>query len=202
MRQTLWVVRLAALVILLLCGAATALSQDHSYALKGCVELGGSASYASLTPVNHGVSGGSTSMLNIAPLAGYFPVEGLEIGLSPGVSTLSVPGGFSTVSTSGVDESLTLLQLFAFGGYNFRLRESNVIPFGEAMIGYSSQSSGGSSASGFSWGLRGGVKLAPVDHFLLAFSVQYLALNYTQANEPERSGLNVLLIGISLGGFF
>jgi hypothetical protein len=202
MRLILRVSCFAASVILLLYGAATAFSQGHSYALKGCVELGGSVSYASLTPVERGASGGKTSMLNIAPLAGYFPIEGLEIGLSPGVSTLSVPGGLSAISTEGASESLTLLQFFAFGGYNVRLRESNVVPFGEAMIGYSSQSSGGASASGFSWGLRGGVKLAPVDHFLLALSVQYVVLTYTPENESERSGVNVLLIGISLGGFF
>jgi hypothetical protein len=173
-------------------------AQDRKFAVKGTTELAGSISYSSFTPVSNGSTGDALSIFSFGPQIGYFVIDGLELGLSTGVSLLP---GFSTVSPENGDNT-TIVQLFASPSYNFQTK-SNIYPFLEAQIGYSSLSSGGSETmSGFSYGGRGGMKIAPVEHFLFTFSVQYLLLTFNPEGADERSGFNYLSIGIGVGGYF
>jgi hypothetical protein len=173
-------------------------AQDRKFAVKGTTELAGSISYSSFTSVSNGSTGDAISIFSFAPQVGYFVIDGLELGLSTGALLLP---GFSSVSPEEGDNT-TVVQFFASPSYNFQTK-SNIYPFLEAQIGYSSLSSGGSETlSGFSYGARGGMKIAPVEHFLLTFSVQYLLLTFNPEGADERSGFNYLSVGIGVGGYF
>ena len=60
-----------------------------------------------------------------------------------------------------------MTQLFLYPGYNLRLEGSRATPFIEVPLGYTSMSSGSSTSSGFSWGVKAGVKIVPTGHMLL-----------------------------------
>ncbi|HSR18866.1 MAG TPA: hypothetical protein VLM39_12310 [Ignavibacteriaceae bacterium] len=71
-------------------------AQDRKFALKGTTELAGSISYSSFTSVSNGTTGDALSIFTFAPQVGYFVVDGLELGLSTGVSLL--PGFFLSIA--------------------------------------------------------------------------------------------------------
>jgi hypothetical protein len=107
-----------------------------------------------------------------------------------------------SVITPDQGEALTILQLFASPAYNFHFEGSTVNPFLQVPFGYTSMSSGGDSQSGFSWGVKGGIKVVAADHLLLTFYGQYLALSFTPENATERAGFNFISFGVAVGGFF
>ncbi|HTB32139.1 MAG TPA: hypothetical protein VK808_08945, partial [Bacteroidia bacterium] len=118
------------------------------FASPGCVELGGSFSFTSqsFSNPNGGGSTPSTSLILFAPYVGYFPIQGLELGVNP----LSV----SSSSDGTGDHTTSLLFVFA-PSYNFNTR-SIAYPFIEGNIGYASISESGSttSISGVAYGVR------------------------------------------------
>lgn len=183
---------------------ASTTSGDKTFASKGIFEIGGNASYASITEVVEGQTlSGSFSILNLSPQFGYFVTNGLEIGFNTGVTFFPgiVPGGITYLS-DGQNSNTTILQLFATLSYNFKTKGESVYPFLEGQIGYSSESeSGGTASSGLGWGLRGGIKVVATSHLLFTFSAQYLALTLNQPNDPLRNGFNYFSVGVGIGGF-
>jgi hypothetical protein len=173
-------------------------AQEPFFARAGTVEISGSISFSSLTPVSNGETSDATTLLSLGPEIGYFPIEGLEIGFNPGMALL--PG--VSVVTPAQGDGTTILQLFAFGGYNYHARGSQAIPFIQIPFGYTSLSSGNITQSGFSWGVKGGIKTVPAGHLLLTVYGEYLLLSFTPENATERSGFNFLSFGVSVGGFF
>ncbi len=139
-------------VIFLLAGGVSIFAQD--FAKKGNLELGGGLGFNSSTAVFDGeTANDAVTTFWLYPYAGYFIMDGFELGLIPRFST----------SSYGDNSSTSFGILFA-PAYNFDLHNC-WYPFIEGRIGYntSSYDDGNSetddpSSSGLEWGLRGGVK--------------------------------------------
>jgi len=174
------------LAVLIVFASISPAQETKKFALKGSTELGGSISFQSLTPVSNGNTGDATTIFSLAPYIGYFVADGFEIGLNPlGITSISLSGS-----------SATQVMIFAAPSYNFKT-EGIAYPFIEALLGYTSQSNG-SSRSGFSWGGRGGVKLAVTDKGLLNLAIQYIQITLNPSGATNRYGSNQLAIA---GGF-
>jgi hypothetical protein len=176
---------------MIVCIASVSFAQDgKKFATKGSSELGGSISFQSLTPVSNGNTGDATTIFSLAPFIGYFVTDGFEIGLNP--------LGITSISYSG--SSATQIMILAAPSYNFKT-EGIVYPFIEALLGYSSQSNG-STRSGFSWGGRGGVKLAVTDTGLLNLGIQYVQITLNPSGATNRYGSNQLAISAGFTVWF
>jgi hypothetical protein len=116
----------------------------------------------------------------------------LHVSLIPGVSVI----------TPSTGDGVTVLQLFASPAYNFHLEQSQVNPFLQVPFGYTSMSSGNTTLSGFSWGVKGRIKVVATNHLLFTFYGQYLVLAFTPEKATDRSGFNFLSFGVAVGGFF
>jgi len=176
--------------MLVVVGQFSFAQEANKFALKGSTELGGSISFQSLTPVSNGNTGDATTIFSLAPFIGYFVTDGFEIGLNP--------FGITSVSFSG--SSATQIMILAAPSYNFKT-EGIAYPFIEALLGYSSQSNG-SSSSGFSWGGRGGVKLAVTNKGLLNLAVQYVQIKLNPSGATNRYGSNQLAISAGFTVWF
>lgn len=157
---------------------------SKTFASKGVTELGGSISFQSQTPIIDGNSLAGSSIFSFSPYVGYFVADGFELGFNPpGISTFSAGG-----------KTVTQLTIFAAPSYNFRT-EGIAYPFFEALLGYTS-SSDGATQSGFSWGGRGGVKLAITGGALLNLAVQYTEITLNASGATSRTGTNQLLLSV------
>jgi hypothetical protein len=164
--------------------------ESNKFATKGCAELGGSISFQSLTPVYNGNTGDATTTFSLEPFIGYFVVDGFEIGLNPlGIQHTSYSGGSSTT-----------VAIFAAPSYNFKTG-GIAYPFIEALLGYTSGSNG-STLSGFSWGGRGGVKLAVTGKGLLNLAVQYIQITMNPSGATNRYGGNQLAVSAGFTVWF
>jgi hypothetical protein len=173
-------------------------SQDKYFGKAGTIELSGSISFSSFTPVSDGETSDATTLFSLGPEIGYFIIDGLEVGVNSGISLL--PG--ISVVTPSEGEGTTILQLFFFPAYNIHTEGGQVTPFLQVPIGYTSLSSGNITDSGFSWGIKGGIKIVAAGHFLVNVYAQYMQLSFTPENANERSGFNYFSFGVALGGFF
>jgi hypothetical protein len=187
-------------IVGLLAGSSSpSYSQDVKFATKGITEIGGSVSFSSYTPVFNGeTEEDGISILTFAPQIGYFIGDGFELGFATGISLLP---GISSISPDEGD-GITLLQLFAAPSYNFTTGSETTFPFIEGLLGYTSLSSDGDDASGFSYGGRGGVKIVLVEHLLMTVSGQYLLMTFNPEGADERSGFNYLSFGVGISGYF
>jgi hypothetical protein len=172
----------------------------QQYGVKGCVEVGGTISYSSVTGVTNGTADSkSSSLLNFLPALGYFISDGISIGISPGINMIKMAGS---------EESITNLMLFAVGGYTFGTK-GNVFPFAEGMIGYTSlaqdanQSAGTTKIdlSGISFGARGGVKILVGKSGLANFSVSYMMFTLNPEGADKRNGYNSLAVNVGFSVF-
>ena len=155
------------------------------FASHGVFEFGGSATFQSTTPVVNGKTGSAEYALVAMPYVGYFVVDGFEIGMNPIGVGLQHSGG----------NTITELRFFLAPAYNFRAR-AGIYPFVEGLAGLTSEitSAGGSTntKSGFSWGGRGGVKIAVTEKGLLTVGVQYLQITLNSKGVSTRNGTNEL----------
>ncbi len=142
------------------------------FGLRGHVELGGTVDFTS-TSFSQGSN--SVGVFSIAPYVGFFPMNGLEVGVRPLVTIISPSKG----------SSQTDLAIFVAPAWNFSSKRSTVTPFVEGLIGFSSgdylNSTLGKmeSVNGLAYGGRGGVKVQISDFGLLNFAVQYVSLDRT-----------------------
>lgn len=173
------------LVLTLVCilglGVQTLFAQDvKTFATKGAVELGGNIAFESETFVSPGFTDNSVTAISLAPFVGYFVDDGFEIGVNPlGISYSSYSGS-----------STTQVMIFVAPSYNFKT-SSIAYPFIEALLGYTAQSESGSysaTSKGFSWGGRGGVKLAVAGNCLLNLGLQYLQITENPSGATSRTG--------------
>lgn len=141
-------------------------AQNKQFAVKGVTEISGAVSYSNFTSVSNGETGNAFSIFTFAPQIGYFVTDGFELSLGTGISFIP---GFSVISPED-EESTNLLQFFFSPGYNIHTNNSTLFPFVETQLGYTSSSSGNNTQSGFSYGGRIGLKIIPVEHFLISFS--------------------------------
>jgi hypothetical protein len=175
-----------------------ATAQERDFGKAGTTEIAGGISFSSITPVSNGETGDATTIFSFGPEIGYFVTDGFEIGLNPGVTLL--PGMSIITPTSG--NGTTVFQFFGYPAYNFRLEGSTVHPFIQVPLGYASMSSGDNTQSGFSWGVKAGLKVVAASHFLVTFYGEYLLLTLEPEQVTERYGFNYLSFGVSVGGFF
>lgn len=181
----------AALMSVLIIGAPGTFAQQPQprkhFASPGTVELGGSMTFAASQPVTAGTTGKWIYDFSMSPYAGYFVIEGLELGINPaGVA----------VSNSGDTTAVQLRILFA-PSYNFRT-PTMVTPFVEGLAGFTSASlihSGSTtSRSGFTFGGRAGIKVALIERGMLVVGVQFLRITLNPSGAPSRYGSNELSV--------
>ncbi len=165
----------------------------EKFAMKKQIEVGGTIGFSSVTPVANGTTGDATTTFSIAPYVVYFIIDGFELGLVPMIDITSPPSPAS---------STTDMNIFLAPAYNFQLQNSMVTPFVEGLIGFSSISSGGNSASGLSFGGRAGVKLNVTGNGLLNFDVRYLLITEKPSGATDRSGYNYLAVGLGFTVWF
>ena len=164
----------------------TIYSQDKKFAQKGVVELGGSVSFSSRVAVYNGsTQGDAFTTFSLQPYIGYFVTDKFELGMNPlGITYMSQ--GSSNATQIGI---------FVAPAYNFITTSGNLFPFIEGLIGYSSQTSTGSTdRSGFSYGGRTGIKVSVGSSALLNISVQYLMITLNRSGASDRNGENDLAI--------
>ena len=195
--KTKIVVFLAAIFFI---GQSVSIGQEKNFPQSGLIELSGSIAYANYSLTFQGQKEETTSIISFSPQVGYFLTKNFEIGLSTGVVLLP---GLSFQSQGG--NNISALQLFATPSYYFLLDESNLTPFVEAQLGYTSLAASGEnsvSRSGFSYGGRAGIKFVPVEHIIFTLAGQYLSINLKPAGETERTGYNYFTIGVGVGVYF
>ena len=186
------------LVVITIVYSSLGNSQEKTFGTRGVTEIAGGVSFSSITSVASGKTGDATTILSLAPQLGYFVVDGFELGITTGMTLL--PG--VSVLTPERGDGTTIVQLFFSPSYNYHAEGSKVCPFIEPQIGYTSMSSGSSSQSGFSYGVRAGIKVIAVEHFLVSLSGQYVALTFNESGATERSGFNYLAFGVGVAGYF
>jgi len=153
----------------------------------GTIELGGSTTFTASQTVLAGATGKWMYDFSILPYAGYFVIEGLEVGVNPaGVN----------VRSSGDTTAVQLRILFA-PAYNFQTG-TMVTPFVEGLAGITSASlirpGSTTSVSGFTFGGRAGIKAALVERGMLNIGVQFLRITLNPSGGGSRNGSNELSV--------
>jgi hypothetical protein len=156
------------------------LSQD--FANKGTWELGGSVGFTGTTPVFAGKvsTSNAISVFTFSPEASYFITDNFEVGLKP----------LSLMFINSNDQTTEFSFLIA-PAYNFELKR-HIYPYIQALIGYGIASSGAYSASGFDFGIQGGVKIVVAKSSVLNFGLSYLMTNRTPSGTTDRYGYNII----------
>jgi hypothetical protein len=187
-------VLLAALMLITGIGASGGLAQQPQqpqqrkhFTSQGTVELGGSTTFTATQPVNAGNTSPWIYDFSFLPYAGYFIIDGLELGINPaGVN----------VQSSG-DSTAVQLRVLLAPAYNFHTG-TMVTPFVEGLAGITSASlihSGSTtSVSGFTFGGRAGIKAAIVERGLLTIGIQFLRITLNKSGASSRNGSNELAV--------
>lgn len=167
-------------------------SQKNKFAKENQWELNGTISFTSTTPVTDGNTGKALTIFRFAPTAGYFAVEGYEMGLIVDYTSYSYSG-----SSSYSDYTL-----YFAPSYNFKT-DSQFYPYVQGQIGYTGISSGSSEGShGIAWGFEGGIKVNPIGNGLIKFGINYNQRTLNKSSDTERNGYNNISFVLGLGLFF
>lgn len=184
----------ALLTITLFLFLVSACNVQAQFATKKVIELGGAISYSSTTAVSEGTSASeSTSIFQFMPYANYYIMNGFSLGLSPGINI---------VKFAGSSESITNYSIFFVPGYTFSTK-SNVFPYIEGMVGYTSLSQDTTlDLSGISFGAKGGVKLVVGKSGVVSIGFSYILFNLSPKDADKRSGYNNLAFSLGYSIFF
>ncbi len=172
-----------------LCIAITFLSFSASvsaqnFAQSGTTELGGDISFSSQSSPSNYSSSSTLTTFSFNPYVGFMTSGGFELGLMPGITSLS-QGNISA----------TELNFFVAPSYNISTG-STVYPCLEFLIGYnsinlksSSVFSGSSTqtADGLGIGFDAGMKVNIKGNSLLLLKIQYLHQSYRESNSSPYS---------------
>ncbi len=179
-------------VLLCMFFISISLIEAQNFAKKGCFEVGGSIGFTSNTPVIGGDTKDATTTFSFSSFTGYFITDGFEIGFAPlNYSVTSPPEGDNT----------TQLTVLLAPAYNFDMK-TNIYPFIEGLVGYTSISSGDVTLDGISYGVRGGIKIVLGKNALVNAGVQYMNYTYKPEDADERTGTNQLMINAGLAVYF
>jgi len=185
LKNNIGIVSAFCVLLLIICAPSISHAQrSNVFAEKGCSEVGGNVTFQSVSPIADGVSGDAMTVFSFAPYIAHFVSDGFEIGVTP----------FSFMSMSYKGSSSSQIMILGSAAYNFTT-DGRTYPYLEALFGYTSESDGASSASGFSWGVSGGAKLAIVDHVIVNVSLQYIEITENPNGAVNRFGSNQLTIG-------
>ena len=181
---------LAALMLMAGISASRSLAQQpprRHFGAPGTFELGGSMTFAASQPVLAGTTGSWVYDLSLLPYAGYFVIDGLEMGINP--------AGIN-VHSSGDTTAVQLRILFA-PAYNFHTA-TVVTPFVEGLAGITSASlirpGSTTNVSGFTFGGRAGIKAALIERGMLNIGIQFLRITLNPSGAGSRNGLNELSV--------
>jgi hypothetical protein len=186
---------LPGLLILTVLFSGIVWAQAHPrFAKRGAIELGGLASFQTSSAVIAGkTSGDPTITLTVAPTAGIFVADGIELGV--------IPLGIGYSSTD--DYSTTSLSLMGFAAYNFTTPQGILYPFVEGQAGYTgysvtmtSPTHSTSTVGGFSWAGRVGLKIAVTDGGLLNVSGLYSQVALNPKGATERTGYDTFSFAV------
>jgi hypothetical protein len=181
---------LAALMLMAGISASGAFGQQQQrkrFGSPGTIELGGSVTFTASQTVLAGATGSWMYDFSMLPYAGFFVIEGLEVGVNPaGVN----------VRSSGDTTAVQLRILFA-PAYNFQTG-TMVTPFVEGLAGITSASlirpGSTTSVSGFTFGGRAGIKAALVERGMLNIGIQFLRITLNPSGAGSRNGSNELSV--------
>lgn len=164
----------------------------NGFATKGMFEFGGNISYTHTSFVLQGTEfpAQSSNTFSFLPYAGYFITDGFEVGINP----LGIQSYWDS------QDRVTTATFLVAPAYNWKIG-GTIYPFLEGQIGYSREAFGGSLATlnpsnrdGFTWGGRGGLKVAVTEGCLLNLGFQYQQISLTPKGQSERSGSNVFMV--------
>ncbi len=180
---------LAALVLVTAVSASGIFAQSpqqrRRFGSPGVVELGGSTTFAASQPVTGGSTGAWVYDFTMLPYAGYFVIEGFELGLNPGGVNVRSAGDTTTVQ----------LRILFAPSYNFHT-PTMVTPFVEGLAGLTSSSiihtGSTKSSSGFTFGGRAGIKAAVTERGMLTIGIQFLRITLNPSGAGSRNGANEL----------
>jgi opacity protein-like surface antigen len=150
----------------------------HKYAKQDVWEFGGEIFFTSTT--NDYTSSGygneyaantTTNYFTINANAGFFVINGLKLGIEPGVEVIH----YSTTQT--------WLKLYFTPEYVFDTK-TTLYPYIAGAVGYTSQTwQNSTSANGFSWGVKGGLKVNIAGNSLLNIGIRYYEEHYNSTYE-------------------
>ena len=170
--------RLLAFILISALIYAGANAQSNKFALKNQVEFGGSFSFSGITDVSNGNSNETSTLITFSPSFGWFPVDGLELGVMADIIYYNPSGGSSSTDYS-----------FYFApSYNLNTK-SIFYPYLQGQIGYSGIS-GFRDASGIAWGIEGGTKIQILSRALLKAGLNYKQVTRNTDNSEGRDGFN------------
>ena len=148
----------------------------HKYSSKGTWEFGGDIFFTSTTTdftddyPGHQLNETYTETdFAINGEAGYFIIDGLKLGVEPGIENVS----------SGSMISYTQLRLYFTPEYVIKTK-SILYPYFGGAVGYTALSQEGASSSqtGFSWGAKLGLKINVAGNSLLDIGFRYYEEQY------------------------
>ncbi len=162
-------------------------SAQAQYAKQGTVELGGAASYSSTTLYSNGTKDTeATSLVQLTPYVNYFLMDNFSVALAPNIMIISPAHSTNSAKLYGI---------FAVPGYTFNMN-SNVFPFIQGLIGYTSYDPGGgaTTGSGLSYGGKGGIKVSVGQSGLVSFGFSYMIVDISPSGSSGRTGFNNLAV--------
>ena len=148
----------------------------QTFTQPGTIELGGDISFSSQSYSENGTNSGSAlTTFSFNPYLGFMVSDGFELGLMPGIATVSYGSSTSTQ-----------LNLFFAPAYNVNTN-SSVYPYFEFLIGYNTSSdnsyssyAGNRTIGGLGVGLDAGLKINLKGNSLLLFKIQYLHQSFNR----------------------
>ena len=184
------------IIIIILFFTTGSYSQNlkHKCSKQGTWETGGelffstsSEEYSETGTVNHdGIN--TYTNFQLSANAGYFIINGLKLGFEPALEVTDLFG-----------HTDTQLKIYFTPEYVLDIK-TNYYPFVSAAVGYLSYSPAYSSTGdGFTWGVKGGVKINAAGNSLLAIALRYYEENYNTLYSIYGSRQKSKQIGISAG---
>jgi hypothetical protein len=173
----------------------------HKYAKQDIYEFGGEIFFTSTTNDytysgygNVYASNSTTTDFAINANAGYFVINGLKLGIEPGIEVIH----YWTTQT--------WLRLYFTPEYVFDTKTS-LYPYIAGAVGYTSVNPYyNQTANGFSWGVKGGLKVNIAGNSLLNIGIRYYEEQYNATYESSSvppstidNKNKIKLLGLSAG---
>ena len=118
-------------------------------------------------------------------------LDNFSVGFAPSINILDVAHSTSTTKFYGI---------FAVPGYTFNTN-SNVFPFIEGIVGYTSVDFGAGSNSGLSYGGKGGIKVMVGNNGAASFGFSYMIIDVSPSGSTGRTGFNNFAFSVGYSVF-
>ena len=191
-----------ALLLISITSDSQTIKTKSIYAKQKTFEIGGDIMINSIEYTfeesNYSMYNGSHTTTNIIidGTVGMFVIDGLKLALEPAIQ-LSYSEGSSWNQS----------KIYFSPEYILNMK-SNVYPYLGGSAGYTSQSYSGSSSAthgGFSWGLKGGIKINAFGNALINVGISYFREKYDYSDSfsgDVKNHYNILALKAGLSIFF